>query len=526
MDGLAIAASLSEIRDAAEGGLVRTVYRPERGVFLLHVYAGRPIRILISPIDAAIHLTGLRFENPPTSSPFVMLLRKHLRGGRIRTVRQAGWDRIVVFEIERRVQGRIVPYELTCELAGIRGNLLLVRDRVVIGSSRRDPRNATGEAYRPLPPQEKLDPRSVKADSLPELEEKTDRARALVRLIDGLGRGTAEDILAFADRLGEGGLAERVAASLKTIVSHLAEPDPHVDLTEGRAAFYPLPPPAERVETFWKGLDRVRSRTGPPGEGRSTRIALMRELGRRERTAERLREWLADSGEADRLRHRADLLMIHHAEITRGERSVELTDPAGGETVRIDLDPSLGPIENAQRLYTRAKRLERGRPRVIERLSRIEEEIAALKERIDRLDKGEGVDMTLPSRPRPRGGKADRFRSTVIGGYTVLIGRSAAENDRILRVASPDDIWLHARGHPGSHVIVRRGGRKEVPEEVIQAAAKLAARRSKARNERSVEVSIAAVKHVRKPKGAPPGLVMIEHEDTLVVELEGGKEGG
>jgi len=67
MDGLAIAASLSEIRDAAEGGLVRTVYRPERGVFLLHVYAGRPIRILISPIDAAIHLTGLRFENPPTS---------------------------------------------------------------------------------------------------------------------------------------------------------------------------------------------------------------------------------------------------------------------------------------------------------------------------------------------------------------------------------------------------------------------------------------------------------------------------
>ena len=134
--------------------------------------------------------------------------------------------------------------------------------------------------------------------------------------------------------------------------------------------------------------------------------------------------------------------------------------------------------------------------------------------------------MTLPSRPRPRGGKTDRFRSTVIGGYTVLIGRSAAENDRILRVASPDDIWLHARGHPGSHVIVRRGGRKEVPEEVIQAAAKLAARRSKARNERSVEVSIAAVKHVRKPKGAPPGLVMIEHEDTLVVELEGGKEGG
>jgi len=151
---------------------------------------------------------------------------------------------------------------------------------------------------------------------------------------------------------------------------------------------------------------------------------------------------VVDAGEADRLRRGADLLMIHHSDIPRGERSVELTDPISGEAVKINLDPSLGPIENAQRLYTRAKRLTRGRPRVVERLSRIEEEITALKGAIDRYDRGEEVEPpSLLVRQRPVGKRAEGVRSTVIGGYTVLIGRNAAENDRILREASPDDVW-------------------------------------------------------------------------------------
>jgi len=528
MDGLAIAASLCEIRGAVEGGIVRTVYRPTQGTFVFHIYAGRARRVLISPVDASVHLTELDFDNPPSPSPFVMLLRKHLSGGRIRAVRQLGWDRIVVFEIERRSRGGVTSYELIGELTGLRGNLILAREQEVIGVSRRDQRNAPGDPYRPLPPQAKLDPRSVTADSFSGIREEEDRARFLVRRIDGLGRQTAEDILAFADRIGEGELEDRIDSALRMVVSHLADPDPHVDPVRRRAAFYPLPPPAEREEAYGRALDRIRTGERPKGWEKSIRAHLMRELGRRERTAKRLREWLADSGEADRLRHSADLLMLSHSEIPRGEDSVELTDPISGETVRIRLDPSLGAIENAQRLYTRAKRLKRGRPRVTERLSRIEEEIATIKDALSRVEKGEEVEAGLPferdgARPEERQGP---FRSTVIGGYTVLIGRNAAENDRILREASPDDVWLHARGHPGSHVIVRRGGRGEIPLDVLREAAKLAARRSKGRGERRLEVSMAAVKHVRKPKGAPPGLVIVENEDTLIVELDGGKEAG
>jgi len=528
MDGLAIAASLREIRGAVEGGIVRTVYRPTQGTFVFHIYAGRAKRVLISPVDAAVHLTGLDFDNPHSPSPFVMLLRKHLAGGRIRAIRQVGWDRVVVFEIERRGRGGQAVYELIGELVGLRGNLLLVRDRTVIGSSRRDQRSLAGESYRPLPPQEKLDPRFVTSDSLSGIREADDKARFLVGLIDGLGRETAEEILAFADRIDEGNLEERAASALMMVLRHLDDPAPHFDPVRSRAAFYPLPPPAEATETFGAALDRLRSGRGPKGAGRTARVRLLRELGRRERTAKRLRAWLADAGEADRLRHSADLLMLHHAGIPRGERSVELTDPISGETVKIELDPSLGPIENAQRLYTRAKRMKRGRPRVVERLARIEREIAALKDALSRLERGGDVDVgrtTIENGGR-REGRGGRFRSTVIGGYTVLIGRNAAENDRILREASPDDVWLHARGHPGSHVIVRRGGRGEIPLDVLREAAKLAAERSKARGERKVEVAMTAVKHVRKPKGFPPGLVIVENEDTLLVELDGGKEAG
>lgn len=100
----------------------------------------------------------------------------------------------------------------------------------------------------------------------------------------------------------------------------------------------------------------------------------------------------------------------------------------------------------------------------------------------------------------------------------MLVGRDAKENDRLLREAAPDDVWMHARGAPGSHVLIRRGGRREIPQSVLRVAASLAARYSKLKSERSVDVTVAAAKHVRKPKGAPPGMVMVQNEDTLTVD--------
>jgi len=526
MDGLAIAASLSELRPAVEGGLVKTAYQPSRDVLVLHVAGSQSTRILIAPKDASIHLTRLDIPNPQRPSTFAMLLRKHLRGGRIVSVRQSGRDRIVTFEVERIHGSRAVTVELVAELVGLRGNVLLVHEGAVVGAMRRNPRNAPGGVYEPLEPQAKRDPTDLRPEEVAAWLAEGDPVRALARVVDGVGRDTAEDVLRAAEGREAGSFPERVCAGFAELAELVESPDPHVGPEDVRAAFYPLPPPAERTETFAEALDRVRASEGEPsGElasERGTRARLVRALAKHERTAEKLRDWLKTSESAERIRRQADLLLIRKSDLSTKTDEVTLEDAWGEGRVTIPLDPSQTPVENAQRLHRRAKRLARGRPRVEARLARIEEEIASVRETIGALDAGrtlpEPVEGLIPTEDGPAARPPTVGRRWTIGGHLVLVGRNAKENDRLLRDASPDDVWMHARGVAGSHVIVRRGGRKEIPESVLREAARLAARYSKGKGSGRVEVSMAAAKHVRKPKGAPPGLVIVENEVTLTVE--------
>jgi predicted ribosome quality control (RQC) complex YloA/Tae2 family protein len=215
--------------------------------------------------------------------------------------------------------------------------------------------------------------------------------------------------------------------------------------------------------------------------------------------------------------------MTYQSELSRGMAEAALTDPESGEPVKISLNPQLTPVENAQSLYKRAKRLRRGRPIVERRLARLERERACLKAGRDALEEGRAPSeeaLALIPLPVSLGAPAPPTAPRVfqIHGYTVEVGKDAAQNDALLRKARPDDLWLHAKGVPGSHVIVHRGGRAEIPRAVIEEAARLAAQFSKAKGEKRVQVSTALAKHVRKPKGSPPGLVILTQEDTLTVE--------
>jgi len=529
MDGLAIAASLGELREAVEGGFIQTAHHPTRDAIVLRVSGSGKPRILISPRGASIHLTSLAIANPRQPSTFAMQLRKHLRGGRIVAVRQAGWDRVVTVEIERVEGSRAETVELVAELIGPRGNLLIVRDGTVVGQMRRDARNAPGAAHQALARQEKHDPGALSTDAVASLLSDGDVARALARTVDGVGRETADDVVRAARADARSlDLGVAIRAKLAELVDYIAAPSPFVDADGGRATFYPLAPPAERVSTFAEALDRVVERRGglrSEGVDEGAEAAhLARALSRRLRTADKLRDWLVASEDAERLRHHADLLLTHRTALPGKSASVSVTDPATEAEIEIRLDPTLTAIGNAQRLYRRARRLVRGRPRVEQRLARVDREIATLRRAIDAVGAGgklppEAAGFLPPTNVDGAPGVAGGRRFT-IGGYSVFVGRNAADNDRLLRDASPDDVWLHARGVSGAHVVIRRGGRREIPDDVLEEAARLAARHSGAKGERRVEVSVAAAKRVRKPKGAPPGLAIVENEDTLVVDLD------
>ena len=528
MDGLAIAASLNELRPAAEGAFLRTVYRPSRGLFVFHVSGPAKRKILISPRASSIHLTTLDIPNPQEPSSFVMLLRKYLRGGRIEAIRQVGWDRVVVFDVGRRSGSRTERTELIAELVGLRGNLLVVRDGTVLGAARRDGRNRPGQPYCPLTPQPKIDPREVGTEEITACLNEKDPARALARRIDGIGRDTANDILRAVaeDRLAGEQRAKRVGEFLADVMRAATHPEASFDVGWMRAAFYTLPAPAERAESYAEALDRVLVVGGTSGSERAAskvRDHLLRALGKRARIVEKLRDWLDALADADRMRHDADLLMIHQSSLPSGVDRVCVEDPATEEERVIRLSPMLSPIENAQRLYRRVKRLRRGQPHVEGRLKRMQREIDELRAALSAVDAGKPVPEVatrfLPAEDTAvRKTRSPSSRRFSIEGHVVLVGRNAEENDQLLRDAGPEDVWMHARDVSGSHVIVRRDGRREIPERVLRKAAGLAAHYSKAKGERRVDVTIAAAKHVRKPRSAPAGLVIVRHEDTLTVE--------
>jgi predicted ribosome quality control (RQC) complex YloA/Tae2 family protein len=200
---------------------------------------------------------------------------------------------------------------------------------------------------------------------------------------------------------------------------------------------------------------------------------------------------------------------------------VEVEDPhAPGRRLTIPLDPRLGGLANAERMFDRARRAQRARHQVELRLREARSELAAAREDEARVLGARDRDE-LPGPGGDEGeGPADAAASTrhyLTGrGLSVLVGRNARENHHLtFRVAGPEDLWLHARDVPGSHVVVRdaegRAGADDLRE-----AAEVAAFFSEARRESLVDVHVTRRKHVRPARGGP-GRVFIAHSDTLRV---------
>ena len=194
----------------------------------------------------------------------------------------------------------------------------------------------------------------------------------------------------------------------------------------------------------------------------------------------------------------------------------------------VPLDPQLTPVENAQRYYRRYQKARRAQEEIPARLEDARAQLAYLEQletdlnlARDASEIGE-VERALveggfvrPTRKRVPPPPARPLTFTTPEGYTVLVGRSARLNDEItFRRAAPDDLWFHARGVPGAHVVLRCGGRP-VSEETMQRVAALAAYYSAARDNAAVDVQVARVRDVRRHPSGRPGQVLLRREEVL-----------
>jgi len=303
---------------------------------------------------------------------------------------------------------------------------------------------------------------------------------------------------------------------------------PSSDATTGEA----FDPEAHTVACEAALEERLRRQTA--------RVLRQRTDQARKRAQRRVWQLEGDLREAEsdqNVRATADLLAAHLHEIEPGRDKVDLVD-FDGNPVRVELDPSRPPHTNLERWYKRAARSERKIEQVATRLDDARIELAATTVRYDavralddetslttwlELADTHGLDPA-PNAPKPASARgrpdADRlpYWPYVIGDWELRVGRSARDNDALIKGhAHGRDLWLHAQGVPGSHVIVRSGG-KPVPRAIVESAARLAAHFSRSKTSATVPVLVVERRHVRKPRKAAPGEVIADRAKTVFVE--------
>ena len=375
-------------------------------------------------------------------------------------------------------------------------------------------------------------------------------AQALLQIIDGIGPRLAKEI-ALRAQLDPGHpvalLSSKQRAALweatrQLFDSALHHPSPHLYF-DGDVPVDVAPIPLKLYEhlrgesrpTLSQALDELCS--SPTHTVDQEKLALQKavrqHLAKTRIALERVTQDFEKTKDYERLKHEGQLLITHLSHIQSGAAVVELEDFLDGTRKTITLDPALSPLENAQRKFERYKKLKRAYEKLAARAEELRQELEYLEGVASSLERAESPEDLAKLREElqargylPRQPQAEQPtskggpREFLIRGYRVLVGRSSTENDELVRSASREDYWLHARDRPGSHVIVKNPTQREVPRDVLEQAAQLAAYYSKGRDAKKVPVSYTRVKYLRK--GGRPGLVFMTYEEgTLLVPPKG-----
>jgi predicted ribosome quality control (RQC) complex YloA/Tae2 family protein len=274
----------------------------------------------------------------------------------------------------------------------------------------------------------------------------------------------------------------------------------------------------------------AREAADPYAAARATVRALIADadkiLARRRAALER--ESIAEE-DVNALLERGQILLNHLRDMPKGKNEITLPG-LSDEPVRIELNPRLTPLGNAQRYfksYQKARAAMEGVPAKLEALAAEQAYLAQLGADLMLARSRPEIDEVAATlaeagyvrhaRPRVHSKPSGPLALHSPDGFLVLVGRNSRQNEVVtFKSAAPDDVWLHVKGYPGAHVVIRSGGRT-VPDATLKFAARLAAYHSAARGESAKQVDWTLRKHVRRMQGGRPGMVWYTHEQSLVV---------
>lgn len=562
LDAVLIKGLVDELSRRLPGARIDKVQMPERDTILISGRAqGENLRLLMSANvgSARIGLTQLSFENPGTPPMFCMLLRKHLVGGRIASVTQPDFERMVIIELDCRDElGVPTRKRLIAELMGRAANIILVgEDGNIIDCIRRMDfggdaarRLLPGMIYRMPAPQQKPCFFLLSADERLKIWRDSDREASLdKRLMDsfsGLSPLVARE-LAFRCREDAASMPPAMEALAETVEA--GDYLPFMLLKDGLPADYSFMAISQYgdamtgesfsdfsalLDNYYAKKDKAESiRRRSRDLSHSVRTA-------RDRTARKLEarrgELLKTQGREE-IRKNAELITANLYRMKKGESVLVCEDyyAEGAPEITIKLDPLKTPQQNSAAMYKEYNKLKTAVTYLEGLIAENEKQLDYLSSVLDEIERAESEKDLADIRReltqtgflrKPKGAKPDkskpqgplRFRSSE--GYEILVGRNNAMNDELTtKTARRTDYWLHTQKIHGSHVIIRCEG-ETPPEKTLEEAASLAAYYSQARGGGKVAVDCTMARNLKKPSGAMPGFVIYNEYTTIMTQSD------
>ena len=568
LDGVCLSIIAQKLSQDYSGARVEKISQPARDcviISLRHKNGNEKLLISAGAMGARIHFTKNQPENPPVPPMFCMLLRKHLSGGKLLGVRQLGLDRVLFLDFEVLNEfADPVTFSLCVEIMGHNSNIILINDNGhIVDSIRRVNADVSsvrfvlpGVKYE-LPPQQdkknlfKANPEEIREDILSCGQ--IPLCKVLLNLYSGLSPiicreaafYSARNTDILSDELSDD-MFDRLFFFISQLKKYLCAPVPSALYDQNRTpkdfSFFPIHQYGHTMtlksfesldallDDFYTERDRLERVRQKSGDLLKTVVNISDRITRK---LANQRQDLEKCKDKENLRRKGDILYANLSAIEKGHSSVKLIDfyDEAQSEIEIELDVKLTPAQNAQKYYTEYRKADTAEKKLKELIAAGEAELSYIDSVFDTLSRASSESELAAIREelyqqRYIRKKADKkqvktsipyLKYLSSDGFTILCGRNNIQNDKLtLKESSKNDIWLHTQKIPGSHTIILTDG-KTVPDTTLEEAACIAAYNSKARNSAKVAVDYTAVRNVKKPSGAKPGMVIYDFYKTAIV---------
>ena len=566
-DGITIANIVTELNQTITGGKINKIAQPENDELIITIKNQRKQYRLFLSASASlplIYLTETNKPSPLTAPNFCMLLRKHIGSGKIIAIEQPGMERIIRFTIEHLNElGDLCTKYLIVEIMGKHSNIIFCNEEDQIIDSIKHVSAHMSSVREVLPgrpyfipeTQSKLNPFVLTEEIFQEkiFPRPVNVAKAIYTSITGISPLMAEEVcyragidggiptdgledvewvhlahtfLRMVDDIRDGHFEPNIIYKGKEPVEFACFPLSQYQ--DYRAVSYPSIFPV--LETYYAEkniVTKMRQKTV------DLRKIVQNALERNVKKYQLQQKQLKDTEKKEKYRVWGELLNTYGYEVEPGAKSMEALNYYTNEMIQIPLDETMTPQENAKKYFDKYSKLKRTKEALDTLLQETGDEIKHLESIAASLDiasseedlvqiKEEMMEYGYVKR-KNTGGKKVKVTSRPYhyissDGYDIYVGKNNFQNDELsFKFASGNDWWFHAKGQPGSHVIVKSKN-EELPDRTFEEAGKLAAYYSKGRQAPKVEIDYTQKKNLRKPTGGKPGFVVYYTNYSLLIE--------